>query len=161
MLGQHQVGCKGFPDGSGDPVAIDGIAWVINAGAKGGAIFQCIDLPGVTSAQKMYRGGFIRGGSIKILVGNRYYAVEVANLKPNLIFNTNHLSEAMGALRRVRDFDHESRTSCDRRNEWVVCAQLFFNSFCLKNSLNAKHLLNLVADGGIREVEPGVFPRAS
>ena len=107
----------------------------------------------------MDRGGFVRSGAIKVLVGNRHDAVEIANLQPDLIFNSDHLPKPNGALRRVGDLDHERRLPVMAvRNERVVGAELFFDTLCLKDSLNAQHLLNLVANGGrIFEVEPGVF----
>ena len=133
---------------------------MVNASVQDSAIFQRIDLFWRhLKAKKMHRRGFVRSGAIEILVGDRHDAIEIADLQPHLVFNPNHLSEANGALRRVRDFDHERRLPIVTvRNERVVSAELFFDSFRLKDSLNAQHLLNLVADGGgIFEVEPGVL----
>ena len=107
----------------------------------------------------MDRRGFVRSGAVEVLVGYRHDAIEITDLQPHLVFNADHLPKPNGALCRVGDFNHECRLPVMAvGNEWVVGAELLFDTLCLKDSLNAQHFLNLVANsGGIFEVESGVF----
>ena len=109
----------------------------------------------------MHRGSFIRGSAVQVLIRDGNDAIHVTHLEPHLIFDADHLAESDGALRRIWNLDHKGRLPIMAiRDKGVVGAELLFNAFSFKYSLDAKHFLDLIANRcRIFKVEPHVLTK--
>ena len=74
----------------------------------------------------------------------------------------NHFSQPDSPLRRVGDFDHESRLPVVAiGNQGIVGTELLFNSLCFKDALDSQHLLNLIANRrGVLKIESRVLSQS-
>ena len=82
------------------------------------------------------------------------------DLEVDAVFDAAHLTESLSAHRRVAKFNHEGRFPVGAiGNKRVVSFKFFLDASNLKNLLDTKHFLDLIADGKrIFEVDASVFP---
>ena len=133
---------------------------MVYAGIKNGAVLQCIDLLRRDfETHEVHGSGLIGSGAIEVLIGNRDDAVHVTDLKPYLIFDTNHLAESHRTLCGIRYLNHKCRFPIMAiGDERIIRAEFLLNTLSFKYALYAEHFLNLIADGGcILEVEPNML----